>query len=541
MLGKLLQPEVQSLVASRDFARLRELFSEWVPADLADVVADLPEGDKVVVFRVIPQALAAKVFEYLDPEEQQELLHSMGREQAVALLNEMSPDDRTALLEELPPEAVKGLVASLSPSERAVAQSLLGYPEGSVGRLMTPDFIAIKSDWTVQQVLDDVRTRGHDSETLNVLYVLDDQRQAHRRPAHPRVFDLKPLDAKVSDLMNDSFITLAAADSQESAVALFRKYDRTVLPVVDGGGRLLGVVTVDDVLDVAEEEATADAHKFGGLEAPLDLPYMSSSLWELFRKRGSCLVILFASEMLTATAMQSYEDEIEKAVALSLFVPLVMSSGGNSGSQASTLVIRAMALGEVKLRDWWRIAGREVMSGLSLGALLGAVGFLRISLWTVLGWDHGQYSVHPYILAMAVGVALVGIVAWGSLAGAMLPFLLKFFKFDPATSSAPFVATLVDVTGLIIYFTVAALIFLPHIILSTESVGTVEAYNPGSSIVMHVEADEPTTYKFSKNVTYVTPDGQAVDASKVSKNSRVSVHYVKEGGETVVDKVVVQP
>ena len=462
MLGKLLQPEVQSLVASRDFARLRELFSEWVPADLADVVADLPDSDKVVVFRVIPQALAASVFEYLDPDEQEELLHGMGREQAVGILNEMSPDDRTTLLEELPPETVKGLVASLSPSERAVAQKLLGYPEGSVGRLMTPDFIAIKADWTVQQVLDDVRMRGRDSETLNVLYVVDDTGKLID-DVRIREFLTRPLDALVSNIMDDSFVTLAVADSQESAVALFRKYDRTVLPVVDGGGRLLGVVTVDDVLDVAEEEATADAHKFGGLEAPLDLPYMSSSLWELFRKRGSCLVILFASEMLTATAMQSYEEEIEKAVALSLFVPLVMSSGGNSGSQASTLVIRAMALGEVKLRDWWRIASREIMSGLSLGVLLGVVGFARISIWTMLGWDHGQYSAHPYILAAAVGVALVGIVAWGSLAGAMLPFLLKVCKFDPATSSAPFVATLVDVTGLIIYFTVAALIFLPHV------------------------------------------------------------------------------
>ena len=462
MLGKLLQPEVQSLVAARDFTRLRTLFSEWVPADLADVVADLPDEDKVVVFRVIPQALAADVFEYLDPDEQEELLHSMGREQAVAILNEMSPDDRTTLLEELPPETVKGLVASLSPSERAVAQKLLGYPEGSVGRLMTPDFIAIKSDWTVHQVLDDVRMRGRDSETLNVLYVVDDHGKLID-DVRIREFLTRPLDAKVGDIMDDSFVTLAVADSQESAVTLFRKYDRTVLPVCDGGGRLLGVVTVDDVLDVAEEEATADAHKFGGLEAPLDMPYMNSSLWELFRKRGSCLIILFASELLTATAMQSYEGEIEKAVALSLFVPLVMSSGGNSGSQASTLVIRAMALGEVKLRDWWRIAGREVLSGLSLGALLGVAGFTRISLWTMLGWDHGQYSTHPYILALAVGVALVGIVAWGSLAGAMLPFLLKFFKFDPATSSAPFVATLVDVTGLIIYFTAAALIFLPHL------------------------------------------------------------------------------
>ncbi len=462
MLGKLLQPEVQTLIAARDFTRLREIFAEWVPADLADVVADLPEKDKVVVFRVMPQAQAAAVFEYLDSDEQEELIHSMGREDAVRILNEMSPDDRTALLEELPAEAVRGLVASLSPSERAVAQNLLGYSEGSVGRLMTPDFIAIRSDWTVQQVLDDVRTRGHDSETLNVLYVLDDHDKLID-DLRIREFLTRPLDAKVSDLMNDAFVSLSVGDTQESAVALFRKYDRTVLPVVDKGGRLVGVVTVDDVLDVAEEIATADAHKFGGLEAPLDLPYMSSGLWEMFRKRGSCLVILFVSEMLTATAMQSYSDEIEKALALSLFVPLVMSSGGNSGSQASTLVIRAMALGEVSLRDWWRVAGREIMSGLSLGALLGTVGFLRISLWTALGWDHGLYSIHPYILAIAVGVALVGIVAWGSLAGAMLPFILRFFKFDPATSSAPFVATLVDVTGLIIYFTVAAIIFLPHI------------------------------------------------------------------------------
>ena len=462
MLGKLLQPEVQNLIAARDFTRLREIFAEWVPADLADVVADLPEKDKVVVFRVMPQTQAAAVFEYLDSDEQEELIHSMGREDAVRLLNEMSPDDRTALLEELPAEAVRGLVASLSPSERAVAQNLLGYPEGSVGRLMTPDFIAIRADWTVQQVLDDVRARGRDSETLNVLYVLDDHGKLVD-DLRIREFLTRPLDAKISDLMNDQFVSLSVGDTQESAVALFRKYDRTVLPVVDKGGRLLGVVTVDDVLDVAEEAATADAHKFGGLEAPLDLPYMSSGLWEMFRKRGSCLIILFASELLTANAMQAYSDTMSKALALSLFIPLVMSSGGNSGSQASTLVIRAMALGEVTLRDWWRVAGREVVSGLSLGALLGTAGFLRISLWTYLGWDHGLYSEHPYILAAAVGSALIGIVAWGSLAGSMLPFLLRLCRFDPATSSAPFVATLVDVTGLIIYFTVTGLIFLPYL------------------------------------------------------------------------------
>ena len=459
MLGKLLQPEVQSLIAARDFSQLRESFAEWLPADLADVVADLPDDDKVIVFRVMPQQQAAAVFEYLDSDEQEALLRSMGREDTVRILNEMSPDDRTALLEELPAEAVRGLVSSLSPSERAIAQSLLGYPEGSVGRLMTPDFIAVRSDWTVEQVLEDVRARGRNSETLNVLYVLDDHGKLID-DIRIREFLTVPLSTTVRDLMNEQFVTLAATDTQESAVALFRKYDRTVLPVVDGSGGLLGVVTVDDVLDVAEEEATADAHKFGGLEAPLDLPYMSSGLWEMFRKRGSCLVILFLGEMLTASAMQSFEDEIEKAVVLSLFLPLVISSGGNSGSQSSTLVIRAMALGEVALKDWWKVARREMVSGLALGLLLGVVGFVRISLWSMLHF--ANYGPHPYILALAVGTALIGIVGWGSLAGAMLPFILRVCRVDPATSSAPFVATLVDVTGLVIYFMVAAAIFLPY-------------------------------------------------------------------------------
>ena len=459
MLGKLLQPEVQSLVAARDFAGLRTLFAEWPPADLAEIIADLPEDDKVVVFRVMPQELAAGIFEYLDSDAQEALLHSMGQEHAVKLLNEMSPDDRTALLEELPPEAVKRLVGSLSPAERSVAQSLLGYPEKSVGRLMTPDFVAIRPDMSVQEVLDHVRARGRDSETLNVLYVLDDHGKLID-DLRIREFLIRPLHEKVSDLMNDVFVALKVTDSEESAVEVFRKYDRTVLPVVDSGGRLLGVVTVDDVLDVAQQAATEDIQKYGGLEAALDLPYMSTGLWEMFRKRGSCLVILFLGEMLTATAMQSFEEEIEKAVVLSLFLPLVISSGGNSGSQSSTLVIRAMALGEVKLGDWWRVARREIVSGLSLGVLLGAVGFLRILFWAVFGFAH--YGPHPYILALAVGLALIGIVGWGSLAGAMLPFVLRVCRVDPATSSAPFVATLVDVTGLIIYFLVAAAIFLPY-------------------------------------------------------------------------------
>lgn len=460
MLGNLLRPEVESLVEARDFAGLRELFVEWPPADLADVLVDLPEEDKAVVFRVIPQTLAAEVFGYLEADDQQALLHSMGRERAGRILDEMSPDDRTALLEEMPAEAVRGLVASLSPAERAVAQTLLGYPEGSVGRLMTPDFVAIRPEMTVGQVLDHVRARGRDSETLNVLYVLD-ERGKLVDDLRIREFLLRPLEAKVSELMNDVFTALCVTDTEESAVEVFRRYDRSVLPVVDGAGKLVGVVTVDDVLDVAEQAATEDIQKFGGLEAALDLPYMSSSFWEMFRKRGTPLALLFLGEMLTATAMQSFEHEIERAVVLSLFLPLVISSGGNSGSQSSTLIVRAMALGEVKPGDWLRVAGRELRSGFSLGLLLGALGFIRIVLWAHL--KLADYGPHPHILALAVGVALVGIVLWGSLSGAMLPFFLRLVKLDPATSSAPFVATLVDVTGLIIYFATAGAIFLPHV------------------------------------------------------------------------------
>lgn len=460
MLGNLLRPAVDELIEARDFAQLRELFAEWPPADVADVIADVPEKEKVAVFRVMPQTQAAAVFEYLSAEEQQELLHAMGHEEAARILDEMSPDDRTALLEEMPAEAVRGIVANLSPEERRVAQHLLGYPEGSVGRLMTPDFVAIRPEMTVGQVLEHIRARGKDSETLNVLYVLDhDGRLVD--DLRIREFLLRPLDTPVSGMMNDVFISLKATDPQESAVTVFRRYDRTVLPVVDGAGKLIGVVTVDDVLDVAEQAATEDIQKFGGLEAALDLPYMSSSFWDMFRKRGTPLAVLFIGEMLTATAMQGYEHEIESAVVLSLFLPLVISSGGNSGSQSSTLIVRAMALGEVKQGDWWRVALREVRSGVALGVLLGVLGFLRILLWARLKF--ANYGDHPQILALAVGVALIGIVLWGSLSGAMLPFLLRLVKLDPATSSAPFVATLVDVTGLIIYFSTAAAIFLPYV------------------------------------------------------------------------------
>jgi magnesium transporter len=455
MVGKILIPEIEGMIAARNFAALRELFSEMAPADVAEIILDLPEDEQVIIFRILPHALAADVFEYLDVdvEAQQKLLRGMAHEQVVSILNEMSPDDRTAFLEELPSAAARQLIRLLTPDERRIAQALLGYPEGSVGRLMTPDLISVGADWTVREGLDYVREHGQDSETINVIYVVDDRGKL-LDDVRIREFLLKPLDTKVSDLMDENVTALTVHDSQEEAVNVFRKYDRSALPVVDSSGVLVGIVTTDDMLDVAEEEATEDIQKFGGMEA-MEEQYMRIPLSRMVRKRASWLVILFVGEMLTASAMGYYEGAIAKAVVLALFLPMIISSGGNSGSQASMLIIRAMALGELTLRDWWRVMRKEVIAGLMLGCVLGVIGFMRVAVWAQFS---NIYGPHWLLIAFTVGIALVGVVLWGSLSGSMLPFILRGLGADPATSSAPFVATLVDVTGLVIYFSIALLI-----------------------------------------------------------------------------------
>jgi magnesium transporter len=453
VVGKILEPEIRSMIEARDFAALREVFREWPPADVAEVILDLPEDEQVIIFRVLPHDLAADVFEYIGIEEQQALLRAMAHEQVVGILNEMAPDDRTALLEELPSDAARKLIRFLTPEERRVATALLGYPEDSVGRLMTPDFIAVKEDWTVQQVLDYIREHGQDSETLNVIYVVDDRGKLID-DMRMREFLVRPLDAKVRDIRDESFIALKVNDSQQEALNVFRKYDRVALPVLDFNDVLVGIVTSDDMLDVAEQEATEDIQKLGGSEA-LDAPYLTIRFPHMIRKRAPWLVILFLSEMLTATAMGFFSDEIAKAVVLALFVPLIISSGGNSGSQATTIVIRAMALGEVLLRDWWKVMRREVLSGLTLGLILGTIGFVRIAVWSQL---FHLYGPHWPLIGLTIFFSLIGVVMWGTFSGSMLPFALRRVGLDPATASAPFVATLVDVTGLIIYFSVAFVI-----------------------------------------------------------------------------------
>ncbi|PYR29649.1 MAG: magnesium transporter [Acidobacteria bacterium] len=377
----------------------------------------------------------------------------MAQEDVAAILNDMAPDDRTTFLEELPATATQQLLALLTPEERAVAVTLLGYPEKSIGRLMTPDYIAVREQWTVQEVLEYVRTHGQDSETLNVIYVVDDH-GVLIDDIRIREFLLTSPASHVADLMDRRFAALNASDDQDNAVTIFRRDDRSALPVTDSAGVLIGIVTIDDVLDVAEAAATNEIQRIGGSEA-LDEPYMRIAFPRMIQKRAGWLTALFLGEMLTATAMGAFEREIERAVVLALFVPLIISSGGNSGSQASTLVIRAIALGEVMLSDWWRVMRREVAAGLTLGSILGTIGFLRITIWSAFS---NLYGPHWLLVAVTVGLALVGVVLWGTLIGSLLPFVLRRLGFDPAASSAPFVATLVDVTGLVIYFSVGILV-----------------------------------------------------------------------------------
>jgi magnesium transporter len=453
MLGNLIGPEIQEMIATRNFGAIRQLLEEMPAADQGEIICELPEENQAIVFRLLPQSSATEVLEYLGKEEQERIIRNLGNEEAARILNDMSSDDRTALLEDLPPAVVTQLLTLLSPKEQQIARTLLGYPEGSVGRLMTTEFLTVRPEWTVGECLDYIRANGSDSETLNVIYVTD---RAGRLidDVHIREFLLRPIDTKVADIHDNRFIALRVSDTQEVALSLFKKYDRSTLPVVDSSDNLLGIVTVDDILHVQEEVTTEEIQKIGGMEA-LDTPYMETPMFQMIRKRAVWLIILFVGEMFTATAMGFFEKELEKAVVLSLFIPLIISSGGNSGSQASTLIIRALALGEITLRDWWRIVGKELLAGFALGAILGAIGFTRIVAWSQFS---DTYGPHYLLIAAAVALAIVGVVMWGTFSGSMLPLLLQRLGLDPATSSAPFVATLVDVTGLVIYFSTAVVI-----------------------------------------------------------------------------------
>jgi magnesium transporter len=441
-------------IRNRKWNLVRKELADIHESEVANIIDELPEAERTVVFRLLPRENASSIFEYLEPDIQQDIVKGLGKREVASILNDMSPDDRTAFLEKLPDPILKETLNLLTDDERRVASSLLGYDEESVGRLMTPYYIQVQPEMTVQQVFEHIRRYGKKAETLNVVYVVDNRGRLIDDIRIAKCL-MAPLDTKVEELMDNKFVSLVDTMDKEEAVQIFRQYDRTALPVITDNGVLVGIVTVDDILDVAEEEATEDIQKFGGLEA-LDLPYVETPLLTLIRKRAGWLIVLFVGEMFTASAMGYFDNEIQKAVVLALFVPLVISSGGNSGSQAATLIIRAMALKELTLADWWYVMRRELLSGFALGTLLGAIGVLRITIWQKLGLFN--YSEHWPLVAATIFFTLVGIVMWGTLSGSMIPFALKRAGIDPATSSAPFVATLVDVTGLVIYFSIAAVI-----------------------------------------------------------------------------------
>jgi magnesium transporter len=366
----------------------------------------------------------------------------------------MNPDDRQRLFDTLPAEVTRQLLDTLSPEELKAARELLGYAKGTVGRYMTPEYVALPPDITASEALDLIRRMGRGKETLSIVYLINEKGQLLEDLRLGSLVLADP-ETMIGDIEDRPMVAVNATEPAENVVRMFEQYDRAALPVTDGDRHLLGIITHDDVLEFAEQRATEEMQKLGGSEA-LDAPYKEVGFFPMVKKRGGWLAALFLGETLTATAMGKYEHAIERAAVLALFVPLIISSGGNSGSQATSIIIRSLALQELKLREWVYVLRKEIISGLALGAFLGAIGFCRIMIWYYLGLQH--YEGHPYLMAITVWFSLIGVVTFGSVVGSMLPFLLRRIGFDPATASAPFVATLVDVTGLIIYFTVAMLI-----------------------------------------------------------------------------------
>ncbi|MFH1745609.1 MAG: magnesium transporter [Planctomycetota bacterium] len=450
--GKLVAPEITEMLAGGYLREVRAALVSLFDVEIADVLMELEPRYLAPAFRLLPRDRATEVFTFLPNEQQENLLGKLGSQQMAQLFTDMPPDDRVELFEELPGRLVTKLLSLMGPEQRQETQVILGYPEDSIGRHMTPNYVRVRPDWTVQEVLDHIRRRESDAETLDTLYVADHD---GKLVADVRLHDilLAQPDVNITTLMSTLVPSLNARDDQEIAVLEFERHDRPVLPVVDSQGELVGVVTFDDVADVAEEEVTEDIHKMAAVEA-LEEPYLNISIPTLVRKRGIWLGILFLGQMLTINAMESFENALDKLPLLVLFVPLLISSGGNTGSQAASLVIRAMAIGEIRLGDWWRILLREFACGCLLGLFLGSLGALRILIGHVIGQQTGSsdYGAEWLLLSLAIGTALVGIVIWGTFVGGMLPLLFRRLGVDPATSSAPFVTTIVDISGIVIYF-----------------------------------------------------------------------------------------
>lgn len=445
MINKeLIKPEISELITKQKWSDLRESIEDWPIAEIADLMENLEKKDRVVFFRILPREMSAAVFADFEPEQQNALLLEMTDEETRQLLANMAPDDRTALLDELPGQVTQQLLNLLNAQDLKEARYLLGYPEESVGRLMTPDYLAVRAHWTVGQALDHIRKMGRHSETLNVIYVTDPGWKL-LDALELQLFILSEPDKRVEEIMDDTFIMVSAFDDREKAVQIVQKYDKTVLPVVDSDGILLGIVTIDDLLDVAEEEATEDFHK-GAAVAPLKTSYRETTIWELFGKRIYWLLILVFVNLISSGVIEAFEEVLASAIALAFFIPLLIDSGGNTGAQSATLMVRAIAIGDIELRQWLNTIGKELFVGIILGVAMG------IASWA-LGFYRGGAEI-----GLIVGLSMILIVLAANTIGTLLPFLLTRFGIDPAVASSPLITTIVDVAGLLIYFAVASMI-----------------------------------------------------------------------------------
>lgn len=438
---------------SDDDQLLKEYYNSLSEFELVNIIDKKEEKEKGEIFALLNPELQSDVFDYLKTKDKHYLVSILPPKIVGELLASMPSDDRTLFLEHLSPSAIQEYVKMLPVEERELTLILLGYPEDSIGRIMTTDYIGVRRHWTAEQVLEKINEYGHESQAIDYIYVIDDE-DVLLDDIKLTNFLFIPKDTLVEEMSDFELLSIHSTEKIEKASWVFEDYKRTSLPVVDDKGRMLGVVTLDDVLREVSEQATEDFQKVGGVEA-LDEPYMEAPFTELIQKRAKWLAILFVGEMFTATAMSYYEEELAKAIVLSTFLPLIISSGGNAGSQSSTLIIRAMALGEVKLKDWSKVFYKEVTSGLTLGLILGTVGLLRVVIWSKFS---NVYGDHYFLLGLTICISLLGIVLWGTLSGAMLPIILKRLNADPATSSTPLVATMVDVTGILLYFTIASLL-----------------------------------------------------------------------------------
>lgn len=454
MIAHLLKPELDELIQKKEWVTIKEVLDDVPAVDVAELLDDLNPEVAVVIFRLLKKSKAADVFAYLSSTKGVELLETFSRQQLSDVMNNLEPDERVALMEELPGDLTQRVLSSMDPENIAQVRRLLGYPPESVGRLMTTNYVRIKKDWTVNRSFEHIRKHGRNAETVNVIYVVDEDETLIDDLRLNQLILAEP-DAKISDIMDNTFEALSAFEDQEEAVRMLSKYDRVALPVVDSGGILMGIVTVDDVLDVAEEETTEDMQLMAGMSA-LEKSYSETNMLEMVQKRIGWLILLFLGQMFTVTAMAGYEDTLAAAAILALFIPMIISSGGNSGSQAATLIIRSLSTDDLKLGDWLGVLKRELLSGLLLGSILGVMGTVVISFWMVVRGE--PFSFEVFMQALTVGTSLVGVVLFGNMSGSMLPFAMSKLGLDPAVTSAPFVATLVDVTGIIIYFSLAVLL-----------------------------------------------------------------------------------